>query len=343
MSHELFGERFMSVRVPAWHKLGTVVEKAIKPSIAVKKFGFDYEVHPYPMVALVGKKQIKTGQFSILRDPTKDDNVYRVFGKSVGEKYEIVQNTEIAKIMDTIHEVWGMETMGAINLGKTMFMSFKTGKQDIQGDEITGYFLAINTNDGGSALKLAYTPVRVVCSNTLVSGLRQATVAVNVQHLLGVKDQLAARVNLIAKGQKAIDETTKFFREMAQAKVTTKQAELVFDQVYPLPRIPEDGALVDYSEEDLGALLFKGVADSMSAFNYYTEQAQGLRSGAMDLYDKFNTDFPKVANTAWGVYNSVVELADFRSGGKTPEASALFGAKSREKKIAFRLVSQFVR
>jgi hypothetical protein len=168
-------------------------------------------------------------------------------------------------------------------------------------------------------------------------------VAVNIQHLIGAKANLAARINLIAKGQKAIDETTKFFREMAKAKVTSKQAELVFDQVYRIPKTPEDMALIDYSQEDLGALLFAGVQDSMSAYQYYTKQAQELRSGALDLFDKFNTDFPKVANTAWGLYNSVVELADFRDGGKTPEISALVGARAREKKQAFRLASQFVK
>jgi hypothetical protein len=43
------------------------------------------------------------------------------------------------------------------------------------------------------------------------------------------------------------------------------------------------------------------------------------------------------------MYNAVVESADFRNGGKTPEVSALFGAKAREKKLAFSLATQFIK
>ena len=342
MSDGMFGQRFMSVRQPAWHALGTVIQKAIKPSVAVVKFSLNYEVHTYPTVAIVNKKQIKTGKYAIMRDPTKDDNQYRVFG-TVGENYEIVQNTELAGIMDTIHEVWGLETMGAINEGKTIFMTFKTGDQDIEGDQIKGYFLVTDTKDGGTSVKCAYTPVRVVCSNTLKSGLRQATIAVNIQHIQGAKSQLAARVNLIAKAQKAIDETTMVFRQLAQTKVTTKQADLMFDMVYPLPKTPEDAALVDYSQEDLGDILFKGVHDSMYAFNYYTKQAQDLRAGAGQLYEKLNDEYPQLAGTAWHAWNAVVESADFRDGGKAPEFSSLFGSRAREKATAFRLATNLIK
>ena len=343
MSDGMFGERFMSVRIPAWHTLGTVIKKAIKPTTAVKKFGLDYEVGIYPTIVMVGKKQIKTDQYAIVRSPTADDNLYRTFGKSVHSKYELVSNMDIATVLDPLAEVWALETMGAIDHGKTVFMTFRTGDQDIQGDKIEGYFLVTDTKDGGTAVRAAYTPVRVVCANTLRSGLAQSTIALSIPHILGAKDQLAARINLIAKGQKAIDETTLVFRQLAQTQITPKQAELMFDQVYPLPRVPEDAALVDYSQEDLGALLFKGVADSMYAYNYYTKQAQDLRAGALELYEKFNDEFPKVAGTAWGAWNAVVESADFRNGGKQPEISALFGARAREKTSAFRIAQNFVK
>jgi phage/plasmid-like protein (TIGR03299 family) len=342
MSDNIFGERFMSVRQPAWHGLGTVIQKAVKPSLAVKKFHLDYEVGTYPMVAIVGKKQVKTDKVAIMRSPTAEDKQWRLFG-TAGGKYEIVQNKDLANIMDTIHEVWGLETMGAIDLGKTIFMTFKTGDQDIEGDQIKGYFLVTDTKDGGTSVKCAYTPVRVVCSNTLRSGLKQATIAINIQHITGAKDQLAARVNLIAKAQKAIDETTMVFRQLANAKVTTKQAELMFDQVYPLPKTPEDMALVDYSQEDLGALLFKGVQDSMYAYNFYTKQAQDLRAGASELYEKLNDEYPNLAGSAWHVWNAIVESADFRDGGRSPEISSLFGARAREKATAFKLATQFIK
>jgi phage/plasmid-like protein (TIGR03299 family) len=330
----IFGQRFASVRQPAWHALGTVLQKAVKPSVAVKRFGLDYRVSIEPMVVNVDGQSIAVGKNGIMRGPTADDPTWHYFG-TVGEKYELVQNTDLGKIMDALAEVWGMETIGALDSGKTIFMTFKTGPQDIEGDAIEGYFLVVDVKDGGTTLKCAYTPVRVVCENTLRSGLRQATVAVSLKHLLGAKDQLAARVGLIKKARVAIDDTTAVFRQLARAHVTPSQANLMFDEVYPLPRVPEDAALVDWSEADLGAQLFKGVVNTMYDYNYYVKRAQDLRAGALQLYEKLNDEFPKLAGTAWHAWNAVVECADYREGGRAPEASALFGQRAREKKSAF--------
>jgi hypothetical protein len=283
----------------------------------------------------VSDQLIHTGKMAIMRSPTKDDDTWRHFG-TVGPKYELVQNAQLASIMDPLADVWGMETIGALDHGKTIFMTFKTGDQDIEGDKIEGYFLLVDVKDGGTALKCAYTPVRVVCQNTLASGLRQATVAISVQHLTGARDQLAARVNLIAKAKKAIDETTTVFRQLAKTHITPAQAELMFDMVYPLPRLHEDAALVDYSKEDLGDLLFKGVAEHMYDYDFYVKRAQELRAGAADLYERLNDEHPMLAGTAWHAWNAVVESADFRDGGKAPAVSAVFGARAREKRIAFK-------
>ena len=342
MSDNIFGERFYGTRKPAWHGLGQVFKVALKPSVAVVKIGMDYTVDKYPLVAIVGKKQVKTDRIAIMRSPTKDDPMFHTFGYA-GGRYEIVQNVELARIMDPLAAVWPLETMGAIEDGKTVFMTFNTGGADIEGDPIEGYFMLVDRKDGGTAAKLVYTPVRVVCKNTLVSGLKQATVSVNIQHIIGAGVELEARVNLIAKARAAIDETTVIFRQLAMTKITQKVAESTIEKVYPLPQTPNDAALIDYSQEDLGDLLFKGVKESMYNFNYYTEVAQKRQAGALELYAKLNDEYPALGGTAWHLYNSVVESADYRDGGATPEASALFGARAREKKQAFQLVSNLIK
>lgn len=335
MTDSIFGERFYGTRTPAWHQLGQVFKKALKPSVAVKQVGLDYEVGKYELFAYPVKgKKVQSAKMTILRSPTKDDNQWREFG-TAGGKYEIVQNTELADILDPLAEVWPLETMGAIDLGKTVFMTLNTGGHDIEGDPVNGYFMLVDVKDGGTATKLVYTPVRVVCKNTLVTGLRQASVSVSVQHITGAKAQLKARVDLIAKAKKAIDETTEVFRQLATTRVKPKQVDEMLELVYKLPRTPEDAALVDYDKVDLGDVLFQSVQDSMYAYNYYTAQAQKRQGVALELYEKLNDEYPQLAGTAWHAYNAVVESADYRLGGKSPETSTLFGARAREKKRAF--------
>jgi phage/plasmid-like protein (TIGR03299 family) len=334
MTANIFGERFYGTRKPAWHGLGKVFEKAITPGAAVVEVGLDYSVEKFPLYARVGKdKNVKTDKVAIMRTPTADDPQYKVFGMA-GSKYELIQNVQLASIMEPLAKVWPLETAGAVAEGKTVFMSFNTGGADIEGDPINGYFLLVDVKDGGTATKLIYTPVRVVCQNTLVSGLRQATVNISIQHTVGSGKQLEARINLLAKAKSAIDETTLIFRQLATTKVTSAQVNKALEVVYPLPAPRDDLSLQGYSKEDLGDLLFKSVGDAEYALAYYTEKAEERRKGAAELYTKLNDEYPKLGATAWHLYNAVVESADYRDG-KNVEVSALFGGRAKEKQAAF--------
>lgn len=337
MAPKIFGERFYATRKPGWHGIGQTFKKALKPSRAVVQVGLDYEVVKVPLTAHPARGvKVESAHSAILRSPTKDDPKWRELGVA-GDKYEVVQNTDLAAVLDPLAKLWPLETMGALHNGKVTFMTLNTGGASVEGDPIDGYFMLLDVKDGGTATKLVYTPVRVECQNTLTTGLRAATVSISVQHIVGVREQLSARVALIAKARAAIDETTEVFRRLATTKVKPSLAEDLFAGVYRVPRTPDDAALVDYTKEDLGDLLFKSVHESMYAHSYYTEQAQALQGAAMECFERMNDAHPKLANSLWHAFNAVVELADFRDGGRDPEASALVGPRSREKVKAFKL------
>ena len=343
MSANIFGDRFYGTRKPAWHGLGKVFETAITPGEAVAAIGMDYTVEKFPMGVFVDDAYVETDKFAIMRSPTADDNEWKMFGV-VSANYEIIQNADLAVIMESLAEVWPLETMGAIDNGKTVFMAFNTGGVDVAGDPVNGYFTLVNIQDGGTSVKLIYTPVRVVCQNTLVTGLSRATVNLEVQHTNGASAMIAARTNLIAKAQTAIDETTQVFRNLAAKKLSLSEVATIFETVYPEPKIPDDMALINYSQEDLGDLLFSTVQRSNQSYEYYVERAHAYRDGASTLYGKLNDEYPALANTAWHAYNAVVELADYR--GKNNDAadrSSLFGGRAKEKEKAFSAVSRVTR
>lgn len=340
----IFGERFYGTRKPAWHGIGQIFDKALKPSVAVKKVGMDYTVQTYPMYSYPVKgKKVESARLSILRSPTTDDPEWREFGTASGI-YEVIQNADLAEMLDPLAEYWPLETMGALQEGKTFFATLNTGGAEIEGDPINGYFMLVDVKDGGTATKLVYTPVRVVCQNTLTSGLQQASISMSIQHITGARQQVEARVNLIAKAQHAIEETHEAFRQLAQTKVKTDDLiDSFFAKVYPLPKPPADMALVDYPQEDLGDVLFQKVKDSMYNYNYYTEQAQNNQANSIMLYEKLNDEFPSLAGSLWHAYNSVVEYADYRMGGQNPEVSTLFGSRMREKTRAFKTAMSLVK
>ena len=77
MSANIFGEHFASVKEPAWHKVGTVLDKAPESAVeALDIAGLDYLIHKLNLFARMPdnhRKTIGIDQYVLAREP---DPVY---------------------------------------------------------------------------------------------------------------------------------------------------------------------------------------------------------------------------------------------------------------------------
>lgn len=353
MTANTFGERFMSKRVPAWHHIGQVFEQAISATEAVKAAKMDYQIVKAPLTATVttifGTAAVPVeGRFELIREPVEDDNVYRAFGE-VSDDYQVLQNTEMATVLDTLTEGWPLETIGALGHGETVFMVLNAGEDlEIAGDQIKQYFLITDTKDGGHSFKMAFTPVRVVCWNTLVSGLKQATVTAAISHGVGMLDNITWRMGLLRSLQDAKLNTMATFQKLAEVALTTDELNVIWDAAYPLPNKPAKVSMYD-SEQTTFDSVFQGsglvdkIKTARDQWEYYCNLAIKRRDGVRERMDRLNDEFPKIANTPWAAYNAVVEHEDFRDGPETMFASAIFGDRARTKGRAMQAALTFLK
>ena len=114
---------FMSVKQPAWHGLGQIVESYPTSREAIAFAGLDYEVTKAPIFAR-GAGLFDTypvpDQYATLRIDTK-----AVFGV-VGKDYQIVQNVDAFAFFDAIvggDEGILYETAGALGNGERIFIT----------------------------------------------------------------------------------------------------------------------------------------------------------------------------------------------------------------------------
>ena len=96
------------------------------------------------------------------------DSDRRVLGV-VTDRYKVVQNQEAFAFTD---ELLGQgvryETAGSLQDGrKVWLLAHMPHEYIISGERISPYLLFSNTHDGSGAIKVALTPIRVVCNNTL--------------------------------------------------------------------------------------------------------------------------------------------------------------------------------
>lgn len=119
----------------------------------------------------------------------------------LSDKYGVVQNSKAFEFIDlmTSGQLGGeqtpvIETAGILNDGARMYVTAKMpGKFFIDGDDSDGiddYILFTNTHDGSGAVMALFTPIRVICNNTLNAAIRGAQNKVAFKHTLNVNDKL---------------------------------------------------------------------------------------------------------------------------------------------------------
>ncbi len=154
-------ETMFSVRETPWHGLGRIVIDAPASREALELAGLDWQVESRNIYS--GTGTMIPGYRANVR--STDDAVLGV----VSDRYRIVQNEEAFQFTDDLlGEGVTYETAGSLQGGKKVCMLAKMPeKYIIAGDEVTPYLVFFNSHDGSSGVKVAMTPVRVVCQNTL--------------------------------------------------------------------------------------------------------------------------------------------------------------------------------
>lgn len=119
----------------------------------------------------------------------------------VGKDYSVVSNSKAFEFIDlmTSGTIGGdqaplIETAGILNDGARMYVTAKMpGKFLIGGDDsdyIDDYIVFTNSHDGSGAVMALFTPVRVICQNTLNAAIKGAVNKVAFKHTKNVGDKL---------------------------------------------------------------------------------------------------------------------------------------------------------
>ena len=169
-------ESMFYTRKAPWHGLGVRVEEVLGSKEALIQAGLDWKVEQTDVYAASGERI--PGYKANIRDI--DRSVLGI----VGDRYKIVQNEEAFAFTDgLLGEGVKYETAGSLAGGKIVWMLAKLPeKYIISGDAIEPYLVFCNSHDGSGAIRVAMTPVRVVCQNTLNLALKGASRVWSARH-----------------------------------------------------------------------------------------------------------------------------------------------------------------
>jgi phage/plasmid-like protein (TIGR03299 family) len=347
--HNINGTKFVYRGEPAWHGIGTPLLNGETCVQAVKQAHADFQVIKAPatfeVTTSTGVIYLPVpGKIELVKTPTKHFPGYASFGRA-SEDYTIIQNMEIAESLDTLTDKWPCETVGVLGEGETLFIVLDAGEMRVGRDLVRQYFLVTDTKDGGTSLKIAFTPVRTVCKNTLVTGLKSAVVTVSMAHSENLKKAFTGRIEMIGKLEKTKNSTMEMFQALDKLKLSTDNVEEVLNATYPVPKRPAKTLLLDEEYIDVAQVgaLYEEATAAQATWEYYCKRTEVLKSTVRDLFGNFNDEQPHSANTGWALYNSVVESADYREGALSVTESSIWGVRASEKKRAFASIVSFVK
>ena len=221
-------ETLFSTRETPWHGMGIVVENAPTSADAIHLAGLDWDVVRQPVYMQDGTL-IPSNYVNVRTSDNKPLGV-------VGARYQIVQNREAFDFTDSLlGEGVRYETAGSLNGGRTIWLlALLPNEFTILGDKVDPYVVFTNTHDGSGAVRVAMTPVRVVCQNTLNMAMRSASRTWSTRHTGSITMKMNDAATTLMLANQYLEETQKTFEELHKIKLNDISLRRIVGQIIPI-------------------------------------------------------------------------------------------------------------
>ena len=221
-------ETMFYAREKPWHGLGTRVEEAPSSADALRLAGLDWQVVQQPIYT--EGKELISGYKANVRDSDR-----KVLGV-VSERYRIIQNEEAFSFTDALlGQGVRYETAGSLQEGRKVWLLARLPREYIMsGEHISPYLVFSNTHDGSGAVKVALTPVRVVCNNTLNLALDTAKRSWSMIHTGNIRDKIKEAEDTLFRAEKYMERLGKEFEDLRGREVTDGQIREYIEQLLPI-------------------------------------------------------------------------------------------------------------
>ena len=216
------------VREKPWHGLGVEVQEAPTSVDALVCAGLNWEV---------SQKDVYTEDGSFVAgykiNLRSTDNAMLGI---VSDRYKVVQNKDAFRFTDDLlGEGVTYETAGSLQGGRKVWMlAWMPQRYIIGGDEVAPYMVVMNSHDGSSGIKVAMTPIRVVCQNTLNLALSTAKRAWTTKHTENVMSRVHEARETLMLAEAYMGGLGREIDSLSRIKLTDKKVMEFMQAFFPV-------------------------------------------------------------------------------------------------------------
>jgi hypothetical protein len=270
--------------------------------------GTNWTVSKEPLTATkvtdTGIIQLPTETFGIFRS---DNNGWL---GSVGNRYEAMQNHELADTIVGIQDRFGGKIRGGtIQDGKKIYYQLSLADQQVGPDTLKRFITCLNSHDGSSSIGFGSTNTVVSCSNMFHRAMRDLS---KFRHTASASERLALAVTEFKNAMDADEALMDRFKRFTEVKLDPTILERVMSNIFNV---------------DMQA---KQSKTSTRKINQIATFEQALTKETSEK-----------GSTLWGLFNAVTYYTNHLEKGKADEHHLMFGSGYKKNLKAFNIIDQY--
>jgi phage/plasmid-like protein (TIGR03299 family) len=300
MAHQ-FSSGVFCYNKPAWHRLGVVVDGTLSAREAFRVANADFQVagrHVFD-----ADMQPIPGYQAITRMDT---------GRTLSvmtETYTPIQNESLIRIAEALHEDINMDAVCVLSDGKkvTFTARIRGAEGDVvPGDPVQQYLIGCTSHDGSIPFQLLFSPIRVVCQNTLSAALgiasnqRHRDNSIRIRHTKNAESLIQRLPELVDVRRRQFIGGLDELRHMASTPCTMVQFRQYISRVFA----DQLQGTINDVRGDKSTARAKALED-LPAWSSVLRKFEGEAIGS---------DLLRPHGTAWSAYQAVTEYMSHESG-----------------------------
>jgi phage/plasmid-like protein (TIGR03299 family) len=215
-----------------WHGLGIEVPADLSPEQMMQVAGLDWTVEKTELFTRFKGDTVRVkDQYALTR--SSDGKIMDI----VGSGWNPVQNSEAFEFFNEFVAAgdMSMHTAGSLKDGRNIWALAKVNESfEINGDDkVEGYLLFSNPHQYGKTVDVRFTPIRVVCNNTLTMSLNG-----KVERMFKMNHRSKFDADLVKEVLGVSKEKLVKYKEMAEylskKRYTNESIVEYFNRVFPM-------------------------------------------------------------------------------------------------------------
>ena len=316
MSHEV--EKMAYFGATPWHGLGQKLEEEDLYDVekAIPKSGLDWTAELVRLCTVDDHTEV--ARFAVRRSTDK-----KIIG-NVGEGYHILQNIDAFKWFQPFlgARTAQLHTAGSLRGGSRIWILAKVCGSPLviaKDDLVERYILLSHSHDGTLAVRAGFTPIRVLCANTMaLAHSDNASKLIRIKHskdILQNLENIRETMNLV---NQEFEATAEQYRLLATKQINQKDLHKYVKKVLKI-------------EETKDADLSTRMKNIITDITELCEDGRG-------------NNLPSVKGTYWTAYNGVNEYLSYVRGKSADNRlnSLWFGEGATMNKFALETALEMV-